>query len=69
MLGGGADFDFKEISKFSKKDADTMPIYNRNLEEIVETINPIIDAAPPKSITEWLRLAWKLKRPEHQTIP
>ena len=68
MLGGGADFDFKEISKFSKKDALNMPLYTRNLEEIVDMINPMIDTAPPQSIREWLRLAWKLKLPKHQSL-
>jgi hypothetical protein len=65
MLGGGHDFDHKEISKFSKKDADKMPIYTRNLEEIVDIINPMIDTAPPQNISEWLKLAWKLKLPKH----
>jgi phytoene dehydrogenase-like protein len=47
MLGGGHDFDTKEISKFSKKDAANMPIYTKKLEEIVDMINPMIDTAPP----------------------
>ena len=65
MLGGGHDFDTKEISKFSTKDAQMMPIYTRNLEEIVDMINPMIDTAPPRSLSEWLSLAWKLKLPKH----
>ena len=68
LLGGGADLDHKEISKFSKKDADSMPVYTRNLEEIVDMINPMIDTAPPKNISEWLSLAWKLKLPKHQSL-
>jgi len=35
-----------------------MPIYTRNLEEIVDLINPMIDIAPPASISDWLSLAW-----------
>lgn len=68
MLGGGHEFDTKEISKFSKKDAEMMPIYTRNLEEIVDMINPMIDTAPPQSLKEWLSLAWKLKMPKHQSL-
>lgn len=71
MLGGGADFDHREISKFSTKDAENMPIYTRNLEEIVELINPIIDTAPPRSFSEWASVAWQLrnKLPKHQSLP
>jgi phytoene dehydrogenase-like protein len=68
LLGGGADLDFKEISKFSKKDALNMPLYIRNLEEIVDMINPMIDTAPPQSFTEWAKLLWKLKQPKHQSL-
>ena len=68
MLGGGHDFDHKEISKFSKKDADKMSEYTSKLEEIVDMINPMIDTAPPKSIPEWLKLAWKLKMPKNQSL-
>lgn len=68
LLGGGHDLDHKEISKFSKKDADMMPLYTKRLEEIVDMINPMIDTAPPKSISEWLSLAWKLKLPKDQSL-
>jgi phytoene dehydrogenase-like protein len=66
LLGGG--LDEKEIGKFSEKDARMMPIYTRNLEEIVDMINPIIDTAPPKSLSEWARLLFKLKLPQHQSL-
>lgn len=70
LLGGGHEMDHKEISKFSKKDADMMPIYTRNLEEIVDLINPMIDIAPPASVSDWLSLAWELKGklPKNQSL-
>jgi hypothetical protein len=68
LLGGGKDLDEKEIGKFSKKDFDAMTVYNRKLEEIVDMINPMIDTAPPRSIAEWLSLAWKLKLPKTQSL-
>jgi hypothetical protein len=47
-----------------------MPIYTRNLEEIVDLINPMIDTAPPANLSEWASLAWKLKGklPKHQNL-
>ena len=45
-----------------------MPIYTHKLEEIVDLINPMIDTAPPRSVSEWLQLAWKLKWPKTQTM-
>jgi len=45
-----------------------MSLYTRNLEEIVDMINPMIDTAPPRSISEWLSLAMKLKLPKHQSL-
>lgn len=61
MLGGGKEMDFKEISKFSSKDAYNYPTYTHKLDEIVDIVNPLIDSQPPQSMLDVAKIAWNLK--------
>lgn len=46
LLGGSEEFNHKEISKFSKKDAENFKEYEDKLNEIVGMISPFIDNEP-----------------------
>lgn len=63
LLGVSDESDFKEISKFSRKDALNMPTYTQKLNELVDIINPVIDTRPSDSLLDLLKLAIKLKLP------
>jgi len=46
LMGKDHEFNMKEISKFSKKDAEMFGPYEEKLEEIVSLISPYIDSEP-----------------------
>ena len=47
LLGPDEELNRSEIAKFSEKDAEAYPRYNRLLERIAECLDPVLDKAPP----------------------
>ncbi len=59
MLGPDAEFNRKEIAKFSDKDAEAYPRYEGLLERVAECIEPILSRTPPDLLplpAEWRRI-------------
>ncbi|KAJ3674449.1 hypothetical protein LUZ60_005065 [Juncus effusus] len=52
LLGPDKDFNYAEISKFSKKDAIAYPRYEMQLEKFCKFMDFIIDSAPPEIMHE-----------------
>lgn len=56
LLGPDEELNRSEIAKFSEKDAEAYPRYNRLLERIAECLEPILDKTPPDLLplpAEW----------------
>ena len=68
LLGHSPELDREEIGKFSQKDTINYPIYCDKLDDIVDSVNPLIDSAPPKNIRDTLKLALKLRKPKKSTL-
>ena len=47
MLGPDADFTRSEIAKFSRRDAESYPRYERMLERVADFIEPTLEMTPP----------------------
>ena len=47
LLGPDEELNRSEIAKFSEKDAEAYPRYNRLLERIAECLEPVLDKTPP----------------------
>jgi phytoene dehydrogenase-like protein len=47
VLGGGRESDVAEIARFSKRDAERWPGFERWLEDVAAAIEPLLDDAPP----------------------
>lgn len=63
-----------EIAKFSRKDAERYPDYNRFLHEVAAFVRAIIWKTPPASLgprsaKDMLDLGWKLRRMGPMTTP
>ncbi|KAJ8770654.1 hypothetical protein K2173_021301 [Erythroxylum novogranatense] len=50
LLGPNRDLNRSEISKFSVRDADTYPRYEKQLEKFCEFMEPLLDSPPPESL-------------------
>ncbi|MCS7167218.1 MAG: NAD(P)/FAD-dependent oxidoreductase [Gemmatales bacterium] len=68
LLGPDKDLNHREISKFSRKDADAYPKYERWLEEIAEFLEPTLLQTPPdpwsnrwRDWTGALGLGWRFR--------
>ncbi|MFO1021257.1 MAG: NAD(P)/FAD-dependent oxidoreductase [Planctomycetales bacterium] len=64
LLGPDRDLNFREISKFSKKDAEAYPRYEKLLERIAEKLEPILSSVPPDLLplpTNWRKIGWGKK--------
>lgn len=48
LMGHDAQANFREIAKFSKRDAEAYPKYDAMLTRIAEAIDPIIESSPPR---------------------
>jgi phytoene dehydrogenase-like protein len=60
--------NYEEISKFSKKDAETMPKWDAWLAGVADVLGPLLTSVPPKvgsrkpaDIIDQLRLAWRMR--------
>lgn len=47
LLGPDPELNHREISKFSEKDAEAWPKYNRLLERVAECLEPTLNQTPP----------------------
>ncbi|MGP6158356.1 MAG: phytoene desaturase family protein, partial [Vulcanimicrobiaceae bacterium] len=68
-LGGDAAGNLAEISKFSRRDAERYPEYERMLERVASVLEPTLVRVPPNierttlaDLVEFLRLGLSLKR-------
>ena len=56
FLGPDDEFNQSEISKFSERDAEAFPRYERFLERVAECLEPVLSETPPDLLplpTEW----------------
>src|SRR5947207_5573920 len=60
--------NYEEISKFSKKDAETMPKWDAWLAGVADVLGPLLTSVPPKvgsrkpaDLIEQLRLVWRMR--------
>ena len=60
LLGPDADLNHREISKFSRKDADAYPQYEAMLERVAGVIEPTLDMTPPNPQRPRFGDLWKL---------
>jgi phytoene dehydrogenase-like protein len=60
LLGPDPDLNHREISKFSRKDAESYPKYEAMLERVAAVIEPTLDMTPPNPQRPRLRDLWKL---------
>ncbi|MBY0525093.1 MAG: NAD(P)/FAD-dependent oxidoreductase [Gemmataceae bacterium] len=60
MMGPDAGLNHREVSKFSTKDADALPRYERTLERIAAFIEPTLDETPPNIFSLHPRELWRL---------
>jgi phytoene dehydrogenase-like protein len=63
VLGAGAANDLGEIARFSKRDAERWPVFERWLESVASAVEPLLDDAPPslaglgpRNLARWGRL-------------
>ncbi len=60
MIGPDRESTKREIAKFSKKDAEVFPQYEKMLERLVTVIEPMLDQTPPDPLScdvrSWLAL-------------
>ncbi|CAN1809974.1 Pyridine nucleotide-disulfide oxidoreductase domain-containing protein 2 [Linum perenne] len=55
-----------EISKFSKRDAEAYPRYEKQLEEFCKFLDPILDSIPPESLHGVSSLSGRFKDQKHK---
>jgi len=60
LLGPDADLNHREISKFSRKDADNYPRYEAMLERVAAVIEPTLTMSPPNLQRPRLGDLWNL---------
>jgi phytoene dehydrogenase-like protein len=59
-LGPDDALNHREISKFSKRDADNYPKYNAMLERVADVIEPTLEMRPPNLLKPGLRDLWMM---------
>ncbi|XP_052196518.1 uncharacterized protein LOC127803920 isoform X1 [Diospyros lotus] len=50
LLGPDRDLNHSEISKFSKRDAEAFPRFEKQLEKFCEFMDPLLDSPPPETL-------------------
>jgi phytoene dehydrogenase-like protein len=60
LLGPDADLNYREITKFSSKDAENYPHYEAMLERVADVIEPTLTMTPPNPQHPGLGDLWKL---------
>src|SRR6516225_7632804 len=60
LMGADETLNHEQISKFSKKDAEAYPKYNRMLERVADLIEPTLKMTPPNLLRPGIKDAWDL---------
>ena len=60
MMGPDAEMNRKEVSKFSAKDAEALPKYEKMLERVADFIEPTLEMTPPNLWSWKPKDLWKL---------
>jgi len=60
MMGPDAELNRKEVSKFSVKDAEALPRYEKMLERIADFIEPTLEETPPNPFSLHPKELWRL---------
>ena len=60
FMGPDAKMNLEQIAKFSKKDAENYPKYERMLEKVASVIEPTLHVTPPDIIHPGIGGAWSL---------
>lgn len=60
MMGADAAMNLREISKFSAKDADNYPKYEKMLERVADVVEPTLLLTPPNLLKPGLGGLWTL---------
>jgi phytoene dehydrogenase-like protein len=60
MMGADAKLNHEQISKFSTKDAEAYPRYNRMLERVADIIEPTLQMTPPNVLHPGVKDLWGL---------
>ncbi|MBX9678573.1 MAG: NAD(P)/FAD-dependent oxidoreductase [Gemmataceae bacterium] len=60
FLGPDEGMNLREIAKFSKKDAEAYPKYEKMLERVADVIEPTLIQTPPNIISPGISGGWKL---------
>jgi phytoene dehydrogenase-like protein len=60
MMGPDPELNRREVSKFSAKDADNLPRYEKVLERVADFIEPTLEMTPPDLWSWRLRDLWTL---------
>lgn len=61
-LGPDPGFNHREVSKFSRRDADRLPLYEALLERTARFIEPLLDQAPPELGAKTIAGRWSCLR-------
>ncbi|HMF10758.1 MAG TPA: NAD(P)/FAD-dependent oxidoreductase [Gemmataceae bacterium] len=69
LMGPDPELNRREVSKFSTKDADALPRYERMLEQVAELIDPTLIETPPDpwssrpgDLWRLAKLGWKFRK-------
>nr|GEX53754.1 pyridine nucleotide-disulfide oxidoreductase domain-containing protein 2 [Tanacetum cinerariifolium] len=75
LLGPDADLNHSEISKFSTRDAEAYPRYEKQLESFCKFMDPLIDSSPPEAHqgvssfnSRIKRILWTFYCHQHQRV-
>lgn len=60
LLGPDSQMNLREIAKFSKKDAEAYPKYEKMLERVASVVEPTLTLTPPNLLKPGLGGLWKL---------
>jgi len=62
LMGGDRELTYREISKFSKRDAEAYPKYEKMLERVADVLEPTLIQRPPNLLRPGLMDLWRLMR-------
>src|SRR5206468_3866978 len=60
LMGPDAQLNLREIGKFSARDAEAYPKYEKMLERVAAVVEPTINMTPPNLLRPGISGAWKL---------
>jgi phytoene dehydrogenase-like protein len=62
LLGPDRELVRREVSKFSRRDAERLPAYEAMLERVAAVLEPLLDEPPPEPFSRRVRDLWRLGR-------